>query len=223
MTEAEQHQLAVRAFENAVTEALKDDILSEDDEKKLIALGQRLSLSQKELNTNWAFRRTVKAAVIREILAGVIPQRIELDTSSVNLEKDEIVVWAFADTPYYEDRTQRSWVGSSHGISVRIMKGVYYRTSAFEGHPVERRQRVAVDTGLLLITNKNLYFSGPEKSLRLPYKKIVSFQPFSDGFGLTKDAVTAKPQIFVTGDGWFAYNLVTNLAHMCAGLPAELN
>jgi len=27
-------------------------------------------------------------------------------------------------------------------------------------------------------------------------------------------AVTATPQTFITGDGWFTYNLVANLAQM---------
>jgi hypothetical protein len=71
-----------------------------------------------------------------------------------------------------------------------------------------------VDTGIAVITAKNIYFCGPAKSFRVAYKKIVSFQPFSDGFGITRDAISAKPQIFVTGDGWFAYNLVTNLAKL---------
>ena len=35
-----------------------------------------------------------------------------------------------------------------------------------------------------------------------------------DGFGIMGDAPTAKPQTFRTGDGWFPYNLVTNLAQM---------
>ena len=29
-----------------------------------------------------------------------------------------------------------------------------------------------------------------------------------------QDAQTAKPQAFRTGDGWFAFNLVTNLVQM---------
>ena len=29
-----------------------------------------------------------------------------------------------------------------------------------------------------------------------------------------RDAQTAKPQMFRTGDGWFAYNLAVNLAQM---------
>ena len=39
-----------------------------------------------------------------------------------------------------------------------------------------------------------------------------SFEPYSDGVGVMRDAQTAKPQNFITGGGWFVYNLVTNLA-----------
>ena len=96
------------------------------------------------------------------------------------------------------------------------MQGVYYGVGAFKGHPVEHTERVLLDTGLVVVTGRNLYFAGPEKSLRIPYVKIVSFEPFSNGIGLTRDAATAKAQIFVTGDGWFTYNLVTNLARIHA-------
>jgi len=46
------------------------------------------------------------------------------------------------------------------------------------------------------------------------YEKIVSFESYEDGIGLQRDAASVKPQSFVTGDGWFTYNLITNLAQM---------
>lgn len=64
------------------------------------------------------------------------------------------------------------------------------------------------------VTTKHLYFAGDGKSFRVQYDKIVSFEPLNDGIGIQRDAATAKPQYFVTGDGWFIYNLVTNLAQM---------
>jgi len=64
------------------------------------------------------------------------------------------------------------------------------------------------------LTEQEHLLRRPEKSVRLPYAKIVSFEPFSDGIGVMRDAATAKPQIFVTGDGWFTYNLVTNLSQI---------
>lgn len=38
--------------------------------------------------------------------------------------------------------------------------------------------------------------------------------PFEDGVGIHRDAQTAKPQIFLTGDGWFTYNLLANAANV---------
>ena len=46
------------------------------------------------------------------------------------------------------------------------------------------------------------------------YDQIVSSEPYEDGFGIMRDTQTAKPQTFITGDGWFVYNLAVNLAQM---------
>ena len=79
---------------------------------------------------------------------------------------------------------------------------------------VEWEETVLQGTGLLGFTTKHIYFSGPKKKFRVRYDRIVDFEPFADGFGLTRDARTAKPQSFRTGDGRFAFNLATNLAQM---------
>lgn len=99
-------------------------------------------------------------------------------------------------------------------MSIRVMKGVYYRVGAFRGAPVDRTERVVVDRGILAVTNKHIYFAGGRKSFRIRHDKIVSHMPFSDGVGIVRDAATAKPQIFVTGDGWFTFNLLSNVAHL---------
>ena len=66
-------------------------------------------------------------------------------------------------------------------------------------------------SGIMAFTNKHLYFESPSKTFRTAAKKIVSITPYDDGIGVQKDGVTAKPQIFETGDGWFTYNLAQNL------------
>jgi len=71
-----------------------------------------------------------------------------------------------------------------------------------------------VDSGVLAFTTKHLYFSSPSKRFRIRYDKIVAFEPYEDGIGVQRDAASAKPQTFITGDGWFTYNLVANLARM---------
>ena len=64
------------------------------------------------------------------------------------------------------------------------------------------------------VRHYHIHFAGPRKKLRVRYDRIVAFEPYSDGLGIMRDAQTAKPQTFVTGDGWFVYNRGTRLAQM---------
>ena len=91
---------------------------------------------------------------------------------------------------------------------------IYYRPGTVRNRQVEWDEMVHVDTGLLGFTTKHLYFSGIKKKFRIRHDRIVEHEPFADGFGVMRDAQTAKPQSFRTGDGWFAYNLAANLAQM---------
>lgn len=212
---ADRKALLIKGWENAVEQFLQDRVLEESEEKRLVEFKDRFALSQNELDVNGALTKVTKAAVLRDVLNGIVPQRVKFDESlHINFQKGELVVWAFLGSQYLEDKTSRKFVGGSQGVSVRVAKGVYYRVGAFKGQAVEHTDRVLVDTGSVVVTNKNIYFVGSKKSIRLPYAKIISFEPYSNGIGVMRDAATAKPQIFVTGDGWFTYNLVTNLAKM---------
>ena len=209
------HPLLVHAWEIAVDSFLQDGVLDASEEQRLVEFKEHFGLSTSDLDTNGALTKTAKSAVLRDILEGKIPQRINLHGSlPINLQKQEKVVWVFPDSKYLEDKTSRQYVGGSKGVSIRVMKGVYYRVGSFKGQAVENTMRVHVDNGLVVATDVNLYFAGPRKSFRVPYKKIVSFEPFEDGIGIMRDASSAKPQIFVTGDGWFTYNLVVNLSSL---------
>lgn len=207
--------LLIKGWEGSVEQFLEDGLLDTAEEERLVKFKNHFNLSTHNLDRNGALTKTTKAAVLRDVLGGVIPNRLSIEGNlPINFQKGEQLVWAFQNSKYLEDKTRRKYVGSSQGTSIRIMKGVYYRVGAFKGHAVNYTERVHVDTGWVAVTNKNIYFAGPQKSVRLPYTKIVSFEPFSDGLGVIRDTATAKPQIFVTGDGWFTYNLVTNLAQL---------
>ncbi len=211
----EQRDLVVKGWEAYVNRALEDGILEYQEEQRLMAFMQHFMLTQPELNVNGYFMKVAQAAALRDVLEGKIPQRAKPDNSlGINFQKGEQFVWRFKGVTYYEDKTKRQTVGHSQGVSIRVMKGVYYRFGQFKAAPIETTERTLVDTGDLVITSKNIYFSGSGKSVRVPYDKIVAFHPYKDGFGLMKDNATAKPQTFVTGDGWFVFNLVSNLSKL---------
>ena len=205
---------AATGWARSLDDALADSLLSGDEERHLLTLADATGITREDLVESGGYNRAARAKVLRQVIAGE-PEAMGGDYSRVpfNFQKNEILVWLEPDTTYHELRTKREWVGGSQGVSIRIMRGVYYRTSAFKAQPVDTTYAANLGTGLLGFTTKHLYFAGVGKTFRVAYSKIISFEPFSDGFGIMRDAATAKPQIFATGDGWFSYNLVTNLSH----------
>ncbi len=213
---AQRRELLAAAWEQAVEGVLEDGLLSLDEEAALVRYLRRFDLSAFDVDVNGGHTHMVQAATIREAAEGVVPQRQKLsERPPFNLMKSEQLVWTMDDVDYHEVVTRRERRGTSHGLSIRVAKGLYYRPGAFRSRVHEWEETVHVDTGLLGITTKHVYFHGSRKRFRIRYDRIVSFDPFDDGFGVMRDAQTAKPQSFRTGDGWFAYNLVVNLAQNC--------
>jgi len=211
----ETRKLIFRGWKEAVEAAFEDGILTEDEEKRLNEMIEVFNFNRDKLNSDSSYQKIVKGAILRDIMDGKLPDRVKIKGNiPFNLQKNEKIVWLFNDVDYYEKRTRREYVGGYQGFSVRIAKGVYYRVGGFKGRPVTNTETVYIDSGIMAITNKHIYFSGGLKSFRIKYEKIVSFEPYSDGLGVQRDAQTAKPQIFVTGDGWFTFNLVKNLAEL---------
>jgi len=209
------NSLIISGWEKAVEVAFDDGVLTNEEETALNELKQYFNLSQEDLDKNGAYKKIIKGAILRDILDGKLPERVQIDGNlPFNLQKNEKIVWVFQNVDYYEKKTRTRYVGGSQGVSIRIAKGLYYRTGTFKGERVQTSETVHVDTGLLGVTNKHIYFTGSSKSFRINYNKIVSFETFSDGIGVQRDAQTAKPQSFLTGDGWFTYNLITNLAQI---------
>ena len=209
----ERTNLLVRAWEAAVEGTLEDGLLSFDEENALARYLNHFGIDQRHANRNGAQTSMVKAAVIRELTEGVVPQRQNTaGRLPFNLMKSETLVWTMGGVDYLEVVAHRERRGSSQGLNVRVARRLYYRPSTFRSRSVESEETVHQDTGLLGFTTKHLYFSGPKKKFRVRYDKIVSFELYSDGLDIMRDTQTAKPQSFVTGDGWFAYNLAVNLA-----------
>jgi hypothetical protein len=215
LSEADRRRLLVDAWANYVEQHLDAEGLAAETEKRLIHYKENFNLTQDDLDHNGAFTRVVKAAILRDLHNGIVPSRTTIQGGpTLNLQKDEKIVWEFAGSSLLEDKVSHHYVGGSNGVSVRLAKGLYYRTSSFKGRQVDVTNRVVVDHGTLVVSNKCIYFAGSHKSLKIPYKKIGSFTNFSNGIGIAKDTGGGKLQIFVTGDGWFSCNLIAGLARI---------
>lgn len=210
----EKQFLKKQGWNQAVDECFEDNLLTEQEEDFLAQLVEILEFDQNELQSDSHFRMIYKGRILREMMKGDFSESVKFEGVPFNLQKQEKLVWIFENTKYSEMRTKRHYEGGATGVSVRVAKGVYLRSSSFKGHPVESSEIVEVDTGLLGITTKHIYFAGSVKSFRIKFDKIVSYTPYEDGLGIQRDAQTAKPQIFINNDGWFLYNLVQNVGNI---------
>ena len=134
----------------------------------------------------------------------------------INLERGEVIVWVFNHSTYLTSRTRTRYVGSSQGVSLRVMKGVYYRVGAFKGQPIQQQFLSTEGIGDFVITNRNVYFLSTLKTLKIPSRKIISIEPYSDGLSINRDGVNAKPAVFTLDDPWFAANAINRLNQIVA-------
>ena len=214
--QTELNQLYTLGFDKAVDTFLDDGIISSEEEEKISTYQKYFNLDQTLLDKNGSFEKVAKGLILNDISQGKLPEnRLNISGNSpFLLEKGETLIWIFQAVEFYEQRSKTTFEGRSQGISVKVAKGVYYRTGHFKGNPVTTTQMTFIANGMFALTNKNIYFASTSKSLKIPYAKLISMTKYSDGIGLQKDGVRAKPQIFKGLDGWFAYNVISNLKNI---------
>ena len=208
-----QYEATLKGYGEAVEQAFDDGVLSREEEARLKAVSSALDMSPVEVERTGIEQRIVRGALLRDLLDGnPRDRRREYGLLPFNLQKTEKLIHVFEDTEYYERKTRTHYAGGSQGVSVRIARGVYYRVGGFKGERYQTEETVHEDNGLMGFTDRHLYFAGDLRRFRIRWDRIVAFDPYADGIGVQRDAQSAKPQAFVTGDGWFTYNLAVNLS-----------
>lgn len=216
VNQTELSKLYTLGFDKAVETFLEDGVISKEEEDKISDYKKYFNLDQNVLNKNGSFEKVAKGLILNDVSQRKLPEnRLNISGNSpFLLEKGETLIWIFQTVEFYEQRSKTTFEGKSQGISFRIAKGVYYRTGHFKGNPVTTTQMTLIANGMFALTNKNIYFASASKSFKIPYAKLISMTQYSDGIGLQKDGTSAKPQIFKGLDGWFTYNIISNLKNV---------
>lgn len=206
-------QIYLIAFDEAILNYLYDGVITDNEKKTVARFQQYTGLSQQVLNSNKSLEKVVQSDILQAVLNGIIPKPSITIQGALPfmIGKDEKILWVFRDVELVEQKVKREFRGRSHGVSFRVMKGVYYRVGEFRGAPIETTQMLSVGRGVLVLTDKTIYYNCQQKSLKIPYKKLISIEPYSDGVGFQKDGASSKPFFLKGMDSWFTYNLITNL------------
>lgn len=216
ITSAELIELRRIGFENAVEHFIEGGILPVAKEQNLLEYQSHYALSADFLNKNNSVERIVKAAILRDIIEGIIPERkVTINgTLPFLLQRGESVIWVFENVELFEKITETFYRGGSFGSSIKVAKGIYLRGSSFSSQKVKIEKTRSSGRGYAFLTNKSIYFSSKQKVTKIPYKNIVSLFPYADSIGILKNGSSAKPMLIKDLDGWFAYNAVSNLVRI---------
>lgn len=215
--EDELRGLYVHAWEEAVRRVLEWNVFTDAQEASLMQYISQFSLDQQDLDRHGAYTDVVKAGILRDLLEDRIPDRVTIQGElPFNLQGGEALLWFYNDVGHYQGKPGIPASDRHPGAGVQVGKGVLYRVEGARECPVATGELNHIADGQLGITSGSIYFAGADHEVQVRHGTAAAFAQYSDGFGLQQADETAGMDVFVTGDGWFAYNLVMNLAKLVA-------
>ncbi len=195
-----------------LTNSITDWVISKEDEERIEKLFDDLEIKENELKNNKDVIVFQRAVLMRNIIEGNIPECTVKWWPILNLSKWEKIIYAFDNVSYLELKSKTNYVWASSWISVRIAKWVSYRTSALKWEAIKSMEREESGIGSLIITQKHLIFSSSTKWFKIPFSKIISIQPYTDGITIQRDTAKARPECFQIQDQDFANTLIQNIS-----------
>lgn len=193
---------------------LEDGLLNDEEIQRLDDYFELFQISDDYLIKSGAKTKIVKSMIIRDILLGdEIQNRVKIPNQlPFILENDEKIIWVFEDVELLELKLKTKIVGGSQGVSVRVAKGLYYKVGAFKGEPIKTEEIKNTATGILLLTNKSIFYGSVNKTFKVKYSQIISIPTFDTAIGIQQSRVNSKPLYFRNVDVWFVYNVISNLS-----------
>ena len=205
-------KILVQAFKKMIENRLDDGNVDENEASRIISYFNDWGLPTNRMMKEMEYVQLSQLVVINCVLAGRIPSGMRPPANVyVNFETDEQIVLTLENAIYYELVEIKTRVGYSGGHSIRVAKGVYLRSGAFFSTPITSQQLQKKGEGALCVTTKNIYFCASTKTVKIPFGKVVSYTSYSDGIGIHLSDSRRRPIIIGKIDGWFVYNVLTNI------------
>lgn len=216
MSEMQKRDTLVYAFRLLVKQFLEEGVLSEEEGIHVVSFFSDLELDSSYLKKEKEYVDMCKLIVINCVLNGKMPTGVPVDLGGIflNMEPDEQPIATQQGAIYNELVEKKTHYGISMGSSKSVGKGRYSHFGSFISTTELSQDIVEKGKGTLLLTNKNIYFVSGIKTTKLPYDKILSYSAYSDAVGIHLTDSRRRPIIICKIDGWFVYNIVTNVNNL---------
>jgi len=104
----------------------------------------------------------------------------------ITLQRGETCFWS-GEAEWHEQRTRTVRINYSGPVaSIRIMKGLHWRTGSIAPSRVTREELRRLDGGTLYITSKRILLTGASKGYQLRYSAAIGIEVFSDAIRVEK-------------------------------------
>jgi len=173
------------AYQRLYQEITSDRLVTEDELQQVNELLAKYEIHVDEIKPT--LNELGKLRFMTMLEDGVLPE-VE---SSIFLRKNETAHFQ-TQCELHEERTKKEYVGGYSGFSFRVAKGVSWRVGGFKGRPVEKQVLTRIDSGVLVVTNKRLVFSGDRKSFSVPYRKLIDLEVFKDAIKLNREGKSRR-------------------------------
>ncbi len=147
------------------------------EEWRRIAYGGVSDARQRALDLDYA---------LEEFQKGFVPD-LRVESNAVLLKRGERAVAVIPGVTLKEPRSVRKTYGGGGGPSIRIAKGVYFRTGGFASRSESHEEIKEIDSGTLTLTNRRLVFTGRKRTVNVPLGKIVGMEPYRDAVAINRD------------------------------------
>jgi hypothetical protein len=195
----------------ALDAALADFDLSENEIGRFNTIVDAFGLDESAFDEAGIRQKLVQALVLKDLSEGRPSTRVQLSTSlPIALKRGETIQWLFNAVTLRQPRTSYHYEGGSHGVSIRLMKGVSYRVGSHRGQRVSTTEVVTIGSGALAVSTTAVYFMGGANSKKTALSGIVSVDAFDDGVVVTPSR--GKQQLYLMSDSMFAANLILKSA-----------
>lgn len=200
------------AFNRLLNDFLEDKFVDDDEEAILQQFISQFKYTGKLITSNKQYSVFTKICQLKHFLKGEPLIKSSSIGEMVNLQRGEQIIYEEFMVDYYEDLKGNRMGSAAYLISHPYEQGQYYELEGFENASINsiglKERQLG---GRLVFTDKNIYFVSSEKTMKIPYNKVLTYTPYKNALCLQKDGVSAKPQIFTGVDGWLIFNIVKNI------------
>lgn len=193
-----------------LNDLLNDTYLTKSMEENLDALVNEFGISVDALDSDTKML-LVRSRLMRDLLEGnKHPMVVDDGTLPVMLQKGEVIIFFWNNIRIDSEQSIREYHGGSSGVSIRLAKGLYYRTGGMRGYSVSRTVGTTLGKGRVLVTNKAIYIICGDIIKKIKIANLVTVYPYSNAVTIRADGERSKPYTFWTKDSAFMATCIKN-------------